>query len=206
MNYEPPPYFILRRYRPDIVETNPELEPDKDIMGLISTKKISEDIWLLTVENHPMAILENMKLVKSTHDLWFNNSIPTFTVLSDNKITRVVMKFNDYIIKHNSGIIPMFKMTEPCVTLTEEFFYLNEERYKSFKIDLGLPSANKNIEELIAKGETCPISTLELTRESIRVTTCGHAFSRDVERWISQKGNCPICRAPQTIGGLSKWI
>jgi hypothetical protein len=206
MKYKPPPYFILRRYRPDITHTHPELESVKNIMALISTEKIYNDVWSLTIENNPMAILENMELLESSEDIWFNNTIPTFTVYSDNKINSVVMKYNDYIIKHNSGIIPVFKISEPCVILTEEFFYLNHEVYNSFKIDLEQQPINKYIKELIAKGETCPISTLLLTRGNIRITTCGHAFSKDVEKWISQKGNCPVCRAPQSIGGLSKWI
>jgi hypothetical protein len=214
MTYEPPPYFALKRYRPSISETQPELTPFKDFAVLISTKKLYNDIWSLDIVEYPESILEECQIIESADDIWFNSSIPTFSVYSDKKLNRVVMKFNNCVIRHNSGCIPLFKMSEPCFTLPEAFLRLNSDTYKKFRFELVLSKPahvtrtithNSRIQEIINNHESCPISMIPLTRNNIRITSCGHAFSSSVERWISDKGSCPFCRSAQSMDTLSRW-
>jgi hypothetical protein len=213
MTYKLPPYFLLKRYRPDIENTHPELNSVKNIAVLISTKLLSNNTWFLELIEHPQAILQYYEIVESANDMWFDHTVPTFSVSSDNKMNRVVMKFNNYVAKNNYSSIPLLKMSEPCVTLPLEFFNLNKEFNKSFSFELNLNhpiqqvsiNTNLHILEFITKGETCPISMHLLTKNTIRVTSCNHAFSKDVEKWIIEKKSCPVCRAPQTLESLSKW-
>jgi hypothetical protein len=214
MLYEPPPYFALKRYRPSISETYHELTPFKNIAALISTKKLYDNVWSLDIVEYPEVILEGSQIVESNDDIWFNSSIPTFSVYSDNKMNRVVMKFNNYIIRHSSGCIPLFKMSEPCFTLHEAFLRLNTDTYKKFRFELvvsklmpveNIITSNSHIQNLIDKNETCPVSMIPLTRYNTRITSCGHAFSSSVERWISEKGSCPVCRSAQNIDTLLRW-
>jgi hypothetical protein len=214
MTYEPPPYFALKRYRPSISETYPELTSFKNIAALISTKKLYNDVWSLDIVEYPEAILEECQIIESNDDTWFNSAIPTFSVQSDNKMNRVVMKFNNHIIRHSSGCIPLFKMSEPCFTLPEAFLRLNTDQCKKFRFELVVSrpatverviTSNSCIQDLIDKNESCPVSMIPLTRYNTRITSCGHAFSSSVEKWISEKGSCPVCRAAQSMETLSRW-
>jgi hypothetical protein len=108
-------------------------------------------------------------------------------------------------------------MSNPCVTLSEEFYYLIQDWNSSFRfecIPLNISgftnikdkiNTNKIIEDIIAKSEVCPILMVNLCKENIRLTSCGHAFSKDIERWISEKRTCPLCRSPQNLSELSKY-
>ena len=213
MVYEPPPYFALKRYRPSISNVYPELDPFKNYAVLISTKKMYNDVWSLDIVEYPEVILQDCNIVESSDDVWFNSCTPTFSVYSDNKMNRVVMKFNNCIIKHSSGSIPLFKMSEPCVTLPEAFLNLNTDPYKSFRFELvvskhisEIRGPNVKIQGFLTKNESCPISMTQLSRHNIRLTSCGHAFSNAVEKWIIEKGSCPICRSSQSIDTLSHWV
>jgi hypothetical protein len=210
MTYTLPPYFILKRYRPNITDNYPELELYKNISVLISVNKVSSDVWSLSLVEHPEIILDKTELIETSNDKWFNNKIQSFSVFANNKINNILITFNNYIINHSSGYIPLFKISDPCCTLSEEFVNLNQ--YKSFQFELKMKNSPKNknnnsyIQELINKNELCPVTMVPLTKDSIRLTSCGHAISKDVEKWIVDKKTCPMCRAPQTLDKLSKWV
>lgn len=212
MNYTLPQYFILKRYRPNISDNFPELDVYKNIAALISVKKISSNLWSLSLVEYPEIILEGIELIESNNDNWFNNTTPVFSVYSNNSVNNVTMKFNNYVLKCDSGYIPLFKMSEPCYTLSDKFFKLKDDIYKSFRFELKIKYSPKNkhsnsyIQELISNNEVCPVTFVPLTRSSIRITSCGHAISNEVEKWIVDKKTCPICRAPQTLDKLTKWL
>jgi len=203
-----PPFFALRRYRPHITETHPHLEAFKNIAVIISTTYVGDNIWSLSLVEHPQLFLDDSEIIESFNDKWFHNTTQSICVYSD-KVNKVVMKFNNCIIKHSSGCIPLFKMSEPCYTLPVEFLNLYEDENKSFRFEIKMAlrpiGKNSQLQEFITKGEACPVTTLPLTRESIRLTSCGHAISKDVEKWIDEKKTCPMCRASQTLNSLSKW-
>ena len=215
MNFELPPFFILKRYRPKITDTHPDLAPVKDISVLISTTKHSNNAWSLNIIDHPQIILLCSEIIQSEDDMWFDSTMPTFSIYSNNKINRIVMKFNNYIIKHNSGCIPVFKMSEPCATLPIVFLNLNDNVYKSFRFELNSTKVsevqphitpNSHMQDLINKNENCPIAMIPLTKNNIRITSCGHAFSKDIEKWIVDKETCPVCRSYQSMDTLAQWI
>ena len=205
MTYELPPYFILKRYRPSISETYPELSKFKDISVLISTTK-RFSTWHLEIIEHPEVILSESELVQSSDDRWLNHTSQNFNVYSDNK-NNVSIKYNNCFLRHNSGCIPVFKMSEPCYTLPIIFLNLNTEYYKSFRFELIVRIVtNIRIQALIDKNESCPVSMIPLTRCNTILTSCNHAFSKNVEKWISEKGSCPVCRSSQKMDTLTRWI
>jgi len=209
---ELPAIFALKRYRPDITETYPELTPYKDYAVLISATKGSCNTWTLNIIEYPELIINDSLIVKSSEDKWFNNNKEGFNILGDDGINEVVVVFNQYVIKYSSEVIPLLKMSKPCVTLQREFFNLYTEECSSFRFNFVTSDSkshkysNKDIDELIAKNETCPVFMVGLTRANTRITSCGHVISVDVEKWINEKGTCPLCRKSQKLSDLSRII
>lgn len=69
---------------------------------------------------------------------------------------------------------------------------------------------NGYIENLLAKGETCPIMMIPLTRENARITPCGHTMTIDAaEHWLkgadADASVCPMCRNPCRLNQLQTW-
>ena len=53
------------------------------------------------------------------------------------------------------------------------------------------------MDSLIEKNECCPVTLMPLTKETICLTKCGHAFSRlSAKHWIQDAHSCPVCREP----------
>jgi len=71
--------------------------------------------------------------------------------------------------------------------------------YRFYKEFLTIPQSiiNGYIETLLAKQEICPISLILLTKDTICITKCGHAFSHlSMKHWIQDAHSCPVCREP----------
>ena len=205
---ELPTLFALRRYRPDITDLFPELEIYKNLSVLISTIKKPDGSWDLDIIEGPEDYLVGSTIVASYDDKWFNKRVETVTV-GDNMQIRFM--FNNCIIIGPLGIIPFLKMSDPCSTLSNEFYYLIKDWCKNYRfecvpVNTTRPSdiikINKKIEDVLADGGTCPVSMLELNTENIRLTMCGHAFSSEIEVWIDKKGTCPVCRQNVDLSGL----
>ena len=206
---ELPAIFALRRYRPDITDRFPELAPYKNLAVLINTTKNSDGSWSLNIIEQPELIIKDSIIKKSYNDKWFSNTIKTVFVKNDLCVKAIKMKFNEYIVLHSSDEIPLLKMSNPCVTLSEEFFNLYNDTYKSFRFDFKIGpsiSSNKIIDDLLSRKEMCPVLMVELTKENIRITSCGHHISVGVEKWIDEKKTCPMCRNPQGLSDLSRYI
>ena len=217
MTTELPAIFALRRYRPDITEKFPEFGPYKNLAVLINTTKASDGSWTLNIINDPNLIIKETVIIKSPIDKWFDNGVKTVIVSNNNEQRPIKFMFNNYIISHSSGDIPLLKMSDPCITLSQEFYYLSSDWCSSFRFEFtsfdniedvnssGQLNINKMIEDILAREELCPVLMVNLNKENIRITTCGHAISTDVERWINEKNTCPMCRHYQTLSGLSRY-
>lgn len=207
MTTELPAIFALRRYRPDITDRFPELSPYKDLAVLIDTTKNSDGTWSFNIIEHPEIILNDSIIKQSYNDKWLSNKVKSILVKNEWSVKLVKIKFNEHIILHSSDEIPLFKMSQPCVTLSHEFFNLYKEENDSFRFEFipSMISSTKIIEDILAKNETCPVLMVSLTKENIRLTKCGHAFSSSIEKWISEKGTCPICRNKLTISDISRY-
>jgi hypothetical protein len=56
------------------------------------------------------------------------------------------------------------------------------------------------LENLLRQNTNCPIAMEPLTRDSVCMTPCFHAFSKDsVVPWIEEQQSCPVCRHPCTL-------
>jgi len=217
MTTELPVIFALRRYRPDITEKFPEFGPYKNLAVLINTNKAPDGSWTLNIINDPNLIVKESVIIKSYVDNWFNNGVSTLVVSNNNEMRPIKFMFNNYIISHSSGDIPLLKMSDPCVTLSQEFYYLNSDWCSSFRFEFtsldtikdvrssGQLNINKMIEDTLARQEVCPVLMVDLCKENIRITSCGHAISVGVERWIDDKRTCPMCRHYQTLSELSRY-
>ena len=202
-----PPLFVIRRYRPDILDTRPEVLPYKDIAVLIKSVNINNKWKLILIEN-PKNILENGTIVQSYDDLWLNYNIIEYNVQTANdKEYNINVKYNNHYIDNKGEKIPLLKISDPCKILPLEFYYLNI--YDSFKFNFicgpikqdniiknNIPPhiLNLYIENIINSGECCPITMEPFTKENINITKCGHAISNAGEIWVRNKGTCPVCR------------
>ena len=66
---------------------------------------------------------------------------------------------------------------------------------------------NSYIQSLVDKHENCPVEMSPLTKESTRITPCGHAMSASAaECWITYKHSCPVCREECSIQELQQWV
>ena len=51
-----------------------------------------------------------------------------------------------------------------------------------------------------AEGQTCPITTEPITRQTASITSCGHIFETAAIRdWLQTRPTCPDCRQPCCI-------
>jgi len=209
MLYNLPDIFAVKRYRPDITDLFPELETYKHIAVLVSVSRNTNGTWSLNVIENPESIIDESIILASYDDKWFNNTIKSIDVQSD-IVRNIKLKFNNCIIVHPSGVIPVLKMSDPCVTLSDEFYYLNRESSRSFRFECLVVNSyknpnNDNFDVVLNKHENCPVFMIPLTKENIRITSCGHAISSGVERWIEEKGTCPMCREPQNLESLCSY-
>ncbi len=66
---------------------------------------------------------------------------------------------------------------------------------------------NAYIQTLVDKQENCPIEMTPLTKESMRITPCGHSLSANAaEYWITYKHSCPVCRQECSVEELQGWV
>jgi hypothetical protein len=66
---------------------------------------------------------------------------------------------------------------------------------------------NTYIQTLVDKQENCPIEMTPLTKETARITPCGHSMSASAaEYWIAYKHSCPVCREQCSVAELQKWV
>lgn len=66
---------------------------------------------------------------------------------------------------------------------------------------------NSYIQTLLDKKESCPIEMTPLTKESVRITPCGHSMSASAaECWIAYKHSCPVCREQCSVAELQQWV
>ena len=130
-----PLYFIIRRYRPNIEDDHPILEPFKDLGVLIQSKKNSNGSWSLELVKNPLQLIEGSNLITTENDVWFNGSIIELTVCKYNilptpTITTLTMriKFNGMVLVNSefSYSIPLLKIDKPTETLAREFYNLPE--------------------------------------------------------------------------------
>lgn len=65
---------------------------------------------------------------------------------------------------------------------------------------------NLFIEDVLKKGDACPVSMEPLVRETVCITPCGHALdSSSAKCWISNEHSCPVCRASCCLEDLAGW-
>ena len=65
---------------------------------------------------------------------------------------------------------------------------------------------NAYIDDIIRKGEECPIEMAPLTRENAALTPCGHAVQQSAgTRWILGAHSCPVCRVHCSPDQLQMW-
>jgi hypothetical protein len=211
-----PPFFALRRYRPDIHETHPDLRSCKDIGVLIQTEKV-KDHWKFNLVEYPLSILDGAVIEKSDDDVWLNYDTPSCNVVSyEGTNHTILLKYNGYYIDNLSVRIPLFKLSDPCTVLSYEFYYLKERGNESYKINIvrgplcpvtevkvgkiksNIPKhiLDVYVNTILDKGERCPVTSELFTRDNIHITDCGHAVSNAVvNQWILKKKSCPVCRS-----------
>jgi len=230
--YGLPPFFALRRYRPNIQMEYSDLEPYKDIAVLLQTTKHENNTWSLNIVENTCALMHGAIISTQMEDLWFNTKIVEMKIKETHNASTthaVNVRYNNQVIKFNESIIPLFKISIPCTLLEDIFFHLKEPRNVSFRFDMkngplqssSIPSPktivlhkntipqhmiNTFIETLLNKNEMCPILMEPFTKDSIRITSCGHSISKQsAETWFSQKKICPVCRTPCDANTLYAW-
>lgn len=214
-----PAYFAINRYRPNIDNQYPTLEPYKNLAVLIHSTKNANGTWVLELIENPLLLLEGYRVTNTTYDRWFNNRIVELPVCKHESTTTILMRsrFNDSVLETPEYIIPLLKISDPCEVLSRKFYNLPENLSCGFEL---LSSARvvstpeispKNnpiqtskipdhiieiyIQNLLDKKEVCPITMEPLQRDSLHITSCGHAMSKGAaERWLNQKNSCPVCR------------
>ena len=206
-----PLYFAIRRYRPNIEDDYPELEPYKNLGVIIQSTKDSSGTWKLDLVETPSILLENVRIVSSRRDQWYSDrivDIPVYKYKSSSTLTMRV-KFSDTILITPDFSLPLLKISDPCEVLSTKFYNLPEYLSCGFDISLSLSSEIKGgnskipehimavyIQSLLDKKEVCPITMEPLQKESLHITSCGHAMSKAAAtRWFAQKDSCPVCRA-----------
>jgi hypothetical protein len=214
-----PLYFAIKRYRPNIEEEYPSLEPYKNLGVLIQSTKNQNGSWSLEMVNNPSILIEDASTSVSNADRWFNNRIDEFQVCKYNSTTTIPLriKFNYTIIVNTDFTIPLLKISDPCNVLSKAFYDLPNNLDYGFELnnaiqretqtipkfletkpqEIKIPShiMSAYIQSLLDKKEVCPITMEPLEQDTLYVTTCGHAMNKGAaERWITQKKTCPVCR------------
>jgi hypothetical protein len=202
-----PLYFAIRRYRPNIEDDYPELEPYKNLGVIIQSTKDSSGNWKLELLETPSILLENVRIIPS-RDEWYSNRIVDMTAYKYKSKSTIAIrvKFNDIALVTPEFSIPLLKISDPCEVLSNKFFNITEHTSCAFDVSSNVPLVVKPtipehimavyIQSLLDKKEICPITMEPLQKESLYITSCGHAMSKAAAtRWFAQKDSCPVCRA-----------
>lgn len=65
---------------------------------------------------------------------------------------------------------------------------------------------NAYIDDIVRKGDECPIEMTSFTRENTALTPCGHAVLRSAAiRWMLNANSCPVCRIACSQEQLQIW-
>ena len=234
--YTLPSRYILKRFKPDLQQTHPDLAIHKDDAILITTTQIGfqERVYEMEIQQNPIEVLGNSIILHSTSDIWFGGEKVVFTVKHAETMMKSVFTFNDIILDTIYGHIPVLKQSEPCQLFGNLFKFLHTDLYESYRFKCtpgtvlvapenpaggggGYPIPvekgkvpqhilNVYIQSLLDKEENCPIQMVPLTKETVRITPCGHAMSASAaEYWITYKHSCPVCRQNCSVEELQKW-
>ena len=219
-----PLYFVIKRYRPNIEDDYPRLEPFKDLSVLIQSKKNPDSSWSLELVKNPLQLIEGSNLITTENDVWFNGRIVEIAVSKYNTPSTLTMriKFNNTVFVNSefSYSIPLLKIDKPTETLAREFYNLPENLEYGFDLNnlsVTIPEQKEPklqeikipahimatyIQSLLDKKELCPITMEPLQRDTLYITECGHAMSKSAARkWITQKKSCPVCRVKCSFCG-----
>ena len=202
--HELPLLFALRRYRPGIEFEYPELKDYKDSCVLIQTSKSLTNSYSLTILDNVATILKKTKIIEFNEDKWLDNDIVEFKIKVGYEIIISHVKFNNYCIKFDEFMVPLFKMSEPHKILGDIYCDLHLDEYQRYRFNL-FPIKNISIipehiakvyiQSLIDKGECCPISLEPFKINNIFLTSCGHALSQlSADLWFAKNKTCPVCR------------
>ena len=204
-----PPLFALIRYRPSIETDYTFLEPYKNIAILIQTTMNADRSWCLHIVENPYSCIEDSIASYADNSPLFPNKVLEIPIRVDTDIRQIKMIFNNCILRSRDHTIPLLKISEPCEILGSRFYSLKDNEHLYFNLTMGIVTKDivikkkeiiprhildVYIQNLLATKETCPITGEEFTKDSIRITPGGHAMSISAERWIVDKGNCPVCR------------
>jgi hypothetical protein len=211
-----PNLFVLYRFKPNIGDTHPNLEPFQYIAVLVSSSKHNDGTWSLNMIANPSSILYGGRVRQNSSDIWFNGDIETFDIRGTDDIYQNNGLVSNIVI-HTSQIIPVLKLSKPCQTLGRIFTNLADDENSSWrftcrpgifipdeqaKIPILKPKIPQHIidvyiQSLIDKKETCPINMEPLEKGKISITPCGHVMNASsVECWMRANHSCPVCRSP----------
>lgn len=229
MVFDLPCIFALRRYRTNIQEAYPELEPFEDIACLVCSEHLGENKYTFTLLVDPIDFLGESSMVE------YEERPADFThirVLDGKDEMATVVSQGCLNINTATGKIPVLQFLNPCRVLMDEFMDLKGHPELYFwcknKFQIGTSIAvqkqrkgndsivqkqtypqhivNLIVEDAIQHKKQCPIQFEDLTKESTRVTPCGHIMSADgAVCWIRAKNSCPVCRVACSVGDLQTW-
>ena len=238
--YELPSRFILKRFKPDIVNTHPDLASSQDAAVLIYTSRIGNQypVYDTTIVEYPLQHLGNSVVLSMDVDGWFDGNKVAFPMKHDDRILNCTFAFNNCVVDTENGPIPVLKQSTPCELYGNKFIFLHKDMYEGFRFSCkadsilrsppnpaggrssSIPSLstrntkgsipqhilNAYIDGLLEKNENCPIEMTPLTKETIRITPCGHSMSVNAaEYWITCKHSCPVCREGCSVDQLLGW-
>jgi len=216
-----PLYFAIKRYRPNIDHEFPDLEPYKNLAVLIQSRKNPNGSWKMELVDNPLLLIQDSSVTSSFQDIWFNKRIVEIPICkhSSTNTINLRIKYNDTILVNSEYTIPLLKISDPCQVLSESFYNLNLPENLSYGFELNnvIPSVSGSlrstlqekpqeskipshimaayIQSLLDKKDLCPITMEPLERDTLYVTTCGHAMTKSAATtWITQKKSCPVCR------------
>ena len=240
--YSLPRYFVLKRFKPDVQYSHPELASHSDDAILISTRLTGATLseYDTTLVQSPLSVLGNSFVLEERTDRWFDGHKVAFKMKYGDKTMPCTFEYNKLIVQSQLGSIPVLRQSSPFELYGNKFTLLYTDMYEVYRFPCkagtvleapleagggggGIPIAppiqskassgkipqhilNTYIQTLIDKQENCPIEMTQFTKESVRITPCGHAMSANAaEYWITYKHSCPVCRQNCSVEELQKW-
>lgn len=186
--------------------------------------------------NEPLSVLGSSLIQEDTLDHWFDGNKVAFTMKCGDTILNCTFEYNKMIINSALGPIPVMRQSSPCELYGNTFVFIHTDIYEAYRFPckantfldaplvgggggvpiMPLASVHKRIPQhilntyiqtLLDKEENCPVEMMPLTKESVRITPCGHALSVSAaECWIAYKHSCPVCREECSLVELQQWV
>lgn len=192
-----PSRFILKRFKPNLEYSHPELASFKDEAVLIQTRRIGNDlsVYETILTEDPKTALGVGVVEPQFADPWFHGRKVCFTLQHGNSMRDCVFVFNKLVVNTASGQIPVLRQSDPCELYGNPFIFLYKDMYSRYRFPCIENSVIEPPPSASGGGGGLPIA-YPIRPRSSNGKIPQHILNTYIQTLIDKQDNCPIEMTP----------